>query len=265
MESLDTFQYIKTLASFRDGMPKKPSWVRITTITLYAKQILGDVDPKKIRARFKAIGGSLKLRPVGSDKAFEWKIKAAKRAQQFYNCISISYTDCYSTKAVKLFSNGSIQIAGCSNVLDCKRVVKQLAIVLPIILNRSLDIRYDQFKIVMINTNFTLNQQLNLYKVIKDFKDPGFEVKYDPGSYAAIIIKFKPGENMKRITANIFSTGSIGITGAETLMEVAHAYKIINETIGKESRVQDLEYQQDFNMIMGAPFEEWLRVLNVVK
>jgi TATA-box binding protein (TBP) (component of TFIID and TFIIIB) len=262
---MDTFQYIKTLASFRDGLPNKPSWVRITTITLYAKQILGDVDPKKIRRRFKAIGGSLKLRPVGSDKSFEWKIKASKRAQQFYNCISISYTDCYSTKAVKLFSNGSIQIAGCSNVLDCKRVVKQLAIVLPIILNRSLDIRYDQFKIVMINTNFTVNQQLNLYKVIKDFKDDKYEVKYDPGSYAPVVVKFKPLEHMKRITVCIFSTGSVGITGAETLMEVAHAYKEVNEMIGNESRVQDLEYQQDFNMIMGAPFEEWLRVLNVVK
>ena len=246
-------------------MVDKPSWVRITTITLYAKQIIGDVDPKKIRKRFKAIGGSLKLRPVGSTKSFEWKIKPAKRSQQFYNCIPIGYTDAYSTKAIRLFSNGSIHIAGCSNVLDCKRVVKQLAIFLPIILNRSIDIRYDQFKIVMINTNFTMNKQLNLYRVIKDFNDPMFEVKYDPGSYAAVIIKFKPGEGMKRITTNIFSTGSIGITGAETLMEVAHAYKIINEVIEKDSRVRDVEYQQDFNMIMGAPFEEWLRVLNVVK
>lgn len=262
---MDTFEYIKTLASFRDGMLQKPSWVRITTITMYAKQILGEVDAKKIRARFKAIGGSLKLTPVGSNKPFEWKMKPAKRSKQFYNCISIGYTDCYSTKAVKLFSNGSIQIAGCSNVLDCKRVVKQLGIILPLILNRSLDIRYDQFKIVMINTNFTMNQHLNLYKVIKDFDKPKYDVKYDPGSYSAVIVKFKPMPGMKRITANVFSTGSIGITGAETLMEVAHAYKEINEVIKKDSRVQDVEYQQEFNMVMGAPFEEWLRVLNVVK
>jgi TATA-box binding protein (TBP) (component of TFIID and TFIIIB) len=262
---MDTFEYIKTLAKFRDGMTKKPSWVRITTITMYAKQILGEVNPKKIRARFKAIGGSLKLRPLGSDKYFEWSIKPAKRSQQFYNCISISTKDCYSTKAVKLFSNGSIQIAGCSNVLDCKRIVKQLGIILPLILNRSLDIRYDQFKIVMINTNFTMNQNLNLYKVIKDFDNPKYEVKYDPEIYAPVVIKFKPLEGMKRITTSVFSTGSVGITGAETLMEVAHAYREINEMISKTSRIQDVEYQQDFNMIMGAPFEEWLRVLNVVK
>jgi TATA-box binding protein (TBP) (component of TFIID and TFIIIB) len=140
-----------------------------------------------------------------------------------------------------------------------------LAIVLPIILNRSIDIRYDQFKIVMINTNFTMNKQLNLYRVIKDFNDPIFEVKYDPGSYAAVIIKFKPGEGMKRITTNIFSTGSIGITGAETLMEVAQAYKIINGVISKEAKVRNVDTQKDLDMIMGAPFEEWLRVLNVVK
>ena len=110
-----------------------------------------------------------------------------------------------------------------------------------------------------------MNQNLNLYKVIKDFDNPKYEVKYDPEIYAPVVIKFKPLEGMKRITTSVFSTGSVGITGAETLMEVAHAYREINEMISKTSRIQDVEYQQDFNMIMGAPFEEWLRVLNVVK
>jgi TATA-box binding protein (TBP) (component of TFIID and TFIIIB) len=262
---METFEYIKTLARFRDGMAEKPSWVRISTITLYAKSILGQVNPKEIRKAFKSIGGSLKLRPKGSDKAFEWKVKPSKRSQQFYNCISIGYTDAYSTKAVKLFSNGTVQIAGCSNVLDCKRVVKQLAIVMPIILRRSIDIKYEQFKIVMIKTDFKMNKHLHLYKVINDFKDDKYDVKYDPGSYSAVVIKFKPLEHMKRITVNVFSTGSIGISGAETLMEIAYAYKEVNEVIGMKSRLKDVDCQQDFNMFMGAPYEEWLRVLNVVK
>ena len=267
---MDTFEYIRTLARFRDEFKDKPSWVKITTITIIGKGILGTLDAEKIRKVFKLMGDSITVRPKGSTKGFEWKIRPSKRGTNFYNCISIGYTDVYSTKAVKLFSNGSVQVAGCSNVLDCKRVVAQLAIVLPFILNKSLDIRYDLFKIVMINTNFSVNKSLNLYSVIRCFKttprdSTRFAVAYDPGSYSAVTVKFKPGENMKRVTVNIFSTGNIGITGAETLSEVVHAYKIINEVITPGAAIKELEVKQDFGVTMGAPFAEWLRVLNVAQ
>jgi len=263
---MDTFEYIRTLARFRDAIEDKPSWVRITTITMMAKGVLGSVDAKQVRKIFKCLGDSITVKPKGSSKGFEWKIRPSKRGSNFYNCISIGYTDVYSTKAVKLFSNGSIQVAGCSNVLDCKRVVSQLAVVLPLILNKSLDIHFDLFKIVMINTNFSLNKSLNLYSVVKGFMtQPKFTVNYDPGSYAAVTVKFQPKDGMKRVTVNIFSTGNIIITGAETLMEVAYAYKIINENIGKDARIRDADVKQDFEVTMGARFEEWLRVLNVAQ
>jgi TATA-box binding protein (TBP) (component of TFIID and TFIIIB) len=262
---MDTFEYIKTLSKFRDEMEDQPSWVRITTITMMAKGVLGTVDARMIRKVFKAIGGSITVYPKGSKKGFEWKIRPSKRGSNFYNCISIGYADCYTTKAIKLFSNGSIQVAGCSNVLDCKRVVAQLAIVLPLILNKSLDIRYDLFKIVMINTNFSLNKTLNLYSVVRSLnRNETFKANYDPGSYAAVTVKFQPQPEMKRITVAIFSTGNIIITGAETLMEIAHAYKMINENIGSECRIKETDIKQDFGVTMGASFEEWLRVLNVV-
>jgi TATA-box binding protein (TBP) (component of TFIID and TFIIIB) len=260
---MDTFKYIKTLSEFRSGLADTPSWVRITTITMMAKDIIGKIDAKLIRKIFK--DRPIIVRPKGSTKGFEWRIKPAKRGSHFYNCISIGYTDCYSTKAVKLFSNGSIQVAGCSNVLDCKRIVAQLAVLLPVILNKPVDIHYGLFKIVMINTNFSLNKSLNLYSVIRDFqKNPIFFANYDPGSYAAVTVKFKPKEDMKRVTVAIFSTGNIIITGAETLMEIAHAYKLINENISQGSRIKEAEHKQDFEVTMGASFDEWVRVLNVV-
>jgi len=174
---MDTFEYIRTLAKFRSELVQPASWVRITTITMMAKDVLGSIDVKAIREYFKT--RKVKVIAKGSVKGFEWIVRPPKRGNQFYNCISIGYTDVYSTKSVKLFSNGSIHVTGCSNVLDCKRVVAQLAVVLPRILNKSIDIHYDLFKIVMINTNFSLNKTLNLYSVLKDMqKNPeGTEVE----------------------------------------------------------------------------------------
>jgi hypothetical protein len=260
---MDTFEYIKTLARFRDEFgDDKPSWIRITTITMMARDLLGPVDAKKVRKLFRE---PILVVPKGSKKGFEWKLKPAKRGSNFYNCVSIGYTDCYSTKAVKLFSNGSVQVAGCSNVLDCKRIVAQLAVLLPLILNKSININFSLFKIVMINTNFSVNKTLNLYKLKRVLEnDSKFEVIYEPSNYAGAIVKFEPKRHMKRVTVNIFSSGSIIITGAETLMEVAHAYRTINHMISKECHISRAEAKQDFGVTMGAPFEEWLRVLNVV-
>ena len=260
---MDTFEYIQTLAKFRKELPEPPSWIRITTITMCASNITGKIDPAQIQAIFNAAGGSIIVRPKGSQNGFEWKIKPPKRGSNFYNCVSICYTDYYSTKAVKLFSNGSIHIAGGSNVLDCKRIVNQLKVLLPLILKKDTTINFEMFKIVMINTNFTVNKMLNLYTVKRSMEAAGFDVVYEPSNYSGAVVKFKPQEGMKQVTVNIFSSGSIIITGAETLMEVAHAYRTINMNLGPECTIKPSEEIYDYGITMGASFTEWLRVLNV--
>jgi TATA-box binding protein (TBP) (component of TFIID and TFIIIB) len=57
------------------------------------------------------------------------------------------------------------------------------------------------------------------------------EVEFNPDNYSAVKIKFKPAEDMKQVTASIFSTGKIIVTGAETLKEIAFAYNVINQHI----------------------------------
>jgi len=66
------------------------------------------------------------------------------RYNSFMNQVTIGYTDMYSAKAVKLFPNGSIQIAGCSNILDCKRVIKQTELVLSFVFQKKLSLPYQQ-------------------------------------------------------------------------------------------------------------------------
>lgn len=250
---MDTCEYIKALHQVRNECEHPPSWVRITTITMMAKNAAGNLDIREFRKNWKPV----KIRPVGSKAYFEWNIIKSKKGTNFYNSVSIGYRDQYSVKHVKLFTNGSIHITGCSNIPDCKRVVAQLGLIIP-------GVTYDMFRIVMINTNFTLNHVLNLYTILRHFATlPGFDVSYDPGSYAAVKMKFKPGPDMKRITTNIFSTGSVIITGAQRLDEVVEAYRFINANIPDGARVKESEEKRDFNIFMGYTFEDWIDKLNI--
>lgn len=256
---MDTFEYIKTLAQFRDEFPEetRPSWVAITTITMVCRGALEDINLKYVAKVFNKLG-SITIVSKGSKAGFEWKL----RPNSFMNQVTIGYTDAFSTKAIRLFPNGSIQVTGCSNILDCKRVTKQTEVILSYIFGKKFDIPFEKYSVVMINTNFSTNCRINLYKLHRHLaKDPTFTATYEPSNYAGLIVKFSPKRGMKQVTCSVFSTGNIGINGAENLKEVVHAYKKLNENILSDHRHKSDEEPQLHEIFMGAKFSEWLRVL----
>ena len=110
----ETYRYILTLDKVKKQFPKS-SWVRITTVTMIAK-FEKDIDLKAFRENFKPV----KIRSKGSTfKGFEWDMKKTT----FYNQVTIFTRDAYSNKSIKLFPNGSVQVAGCSNLLDCLSLI----------------------------------------------------------------------------------------------------------------------------------------------
>ena len=90
---------------------------------------------------------------------------------------------------------------------------------------------------------------------------PTFKVTFDPDRYSAVKVKFCPKPDQKQVTASIFSTGKIIVTGAQTLDEIAGAYEIINKVITTDALVKPVAEPELFNNIMGASFEEWEKVL----
>jgi len=247
-----TFNYILTMNSFRQAVPEehRPSWIKITTITMVSSA-LKNIDIHKIRDIFQKLK-TIRIRMKNSKHSgFEWCLKDTT----FYNQITLSYRDEYSTKSIKLFPNGSIQVAGCSDLFDCNRVIKQLSFILKMTLGVTEDIPIDSFRIVMINSNFSLNYHVNLIEISNHFgKEPVFNVSFDPDRYSAVKIKFKPASDMKQVTVSIFSTGKIIVTGAETLKEIVFAYNIINETIlsnVKKIKVAPSETKDVFDTIFG--------------
>lgn len=262
---METFRYIHDLCQIRDQLihastKPEPSWVRITTITMCSKA-LTPIDLAKFRENFTK-RGSVTVRLKGSTySGFTWVMQNTA----FYNQVTISTSDAYSRKSVKLFPNGSIQVAGCSHPIDCTRVLKQVAFVIRHVLDLSEEVLFEPPSIKMINTNFSLNFSVNLRLVIDAFaraRDPcSFKVTFNPERYSAVKLKFTPGKDMKQVTASIFSTGRIIVTGARTLYEIAESYRILNTCISGAMIVKHAAEPELFDNIMGARFKDWNDVL----
>ena len=259
----NSFSYLLTLDEMRKALPEdiRPSWVKITTITMVSS-FMQQIDIKRLRSKFEEIG-SYKLRREGTTiDGFVWKLKPTT----FYNQVTLTYHDTYSTKSVKVFPNGSIQVAGCCDLFDCKRIITQIIHIFKTFLDLKIEVPEDSFRVVMINSNFSLNYHINLLKVADWFEEYNdiFKVSFEPDRYSAVKIKFKPAHEMKEITCSIFSTGKIIIIGAETLKEIAFAYNIINQHINENPsiRVSRTEETDVFDIYLGYrcdPFVEKLR------
>jgi TATA-box binding protein (TBP) (component of TFIID and TFIIIB) len=216
-----------------------------------------DIDLAAFREKFTPVH----VRPKGSTaKGFEWTMKKTT----FYNQVTIGYKDQYSQKSVKIFPNGSVQVAGCADLFDCHRIMRQLCF----IVNKTLGTEIEAEQLVrsvavkMINTNFSLNSSVNLNKVIQRFADrPEFRVSFDPDRYSAVKVKFEPRPGTKQVTASIFSTGKIIVTGAQTLEEIALAYKTLNANLDQSVRLSPSEKKDTFGVIMGHTFLDWVPVL----
>ena len=87
----NSFSYILTVDEFRNELPEeiRPSWIKITTITMVSS-FIQEIDIKKLRRIFEDIG-SFKLRRCGTknDGGFEWKLKPTT----FYNQVTLTYND----------------------------------------------------------------------------------------------------------------------------------------------------------------------------
>jgi len=259
----NSFSYLLTLDEFRKGFPDetRPSWIKITTITMVSK-FIQQIDIKRLRSVFENLE-TFKLKRSGTkgNGGFEWKLKPTT----FYNQVTLTYHDSYSTKSVKVFPNGSIQVAGCCDLFDCKRIITQLIYIFKTFLKMENQVPVDSFRVVMINSNFSLNYNINLMKVAKHFENHSdiFKVSFEPDRYSAVKIKFQPAQDMKEITTSIFSTGKIIITGAETLKEIAFGYNIINQHINEEPqiRVSQTEEKDVFDVFLGHKCEPMIEHL----
>jgi TATA-box binding protein (TBP) (component of TFIID and TFIIIB) len=257
----ETLEYISSLNDIKKTFKKvNPSWVKITTITVVAK-LNTDLKVDLIRSIFDELE-CLKLRPKGSTyRGHTWVLSQTT----FYNQVSLCYQDSRSKKSIKLFPNGSIQVAGCVDLLDCRNVIEQVRAIVALTHNMKVPPLCAACKIAMINTNFSLNMKLSQYGVTDVFTKSGYNVSFDPDRYSAVKVKFEPVEGGKRVTASIFSTGKVIVTGAENLKEIAGAYRTIVDTIEKNHKdtyAAESPTCDVFPDFMGYTWDQWLEYMD---
>lgn len=253
----ETLEYVSALNDIKKTFKKvTPSWVKITTITVVAK-LNTELKIELIRSVFDELG-CLKLRPVGSSsRGHTWVLSQTT----FYNQVSLCYQDSRSKKSIKLFPNGSIQAAGCVDLIDCKNVIEQIRTIVAMTHSMKVPPACSDCKIAMINTNFSLNMKLSQYGITDIFTKNGYNVSFDPDRYSAVKVKFEPIEGGKRVTASIFSTGKVIVTGAENLKEIAEAYRAIVSTVEKnysKTYAADSPTQDVFPEFMVYTWDQWL-------
>lgn len=251
MDNPNTVSFIRSLGDYRSSLDHKPSWLKLTTITMVSSY-LRDSGVKLDLDRMKLVFRKMKYLNIKQGGC--WR----RFYSTFYNQITIGYEDSLSVKKVKIFPNGSLQIAGCRDPYDCKRFINQLQLILKWIYN--VDIPESSFKIVMINSNFSLKHVVNQNVIFSLFRSkPGFAVSFDPDRYSAVKMKFTPVKHGKQVTISVFSSGSVIITGAQTLQEVFEAYKTIVNTISHNFShvcVEPSENTEDFDYFMGYPYSK---------
>jgi len=188
-------------------------------------------DVEKFRRAFERVQ-KINMSLGDGPASYEWKLGTTKRA--FYNQVTLENRDGYSRRSVKLFKNGTVHVTGCTDVVDCHRCIKQINLLFSKITGVPTEPTDENFQIVMINSSFTMNYKLNLLEVEKCFREhPSvfIETHFEPGDYSAVKVKFRPSYDMKQVTASIFNTGNVIVTGANTYKEIAYAYNLIVTTL----------------------------------
>jgi TATA-box binding protein (TBP) (component of TFIID and TFIIIB) len=151
--------------------------------------------------------------------------------------------------SVKIFLNGSIQIAGSKSIEQINKSIECLIKILKkryfveslneeIHLVESYNFAIKDFKINMINSNFYVNYKINIENLYPLITKKGVKARFEPLSHRCVNIKFVPDTNKetdKPISIFVFESGSIIITGARNGNNIKAAYEFITNVLDENS------------------------------
>ena len=254
MALTQSLQFIKNITSIQNKFEFNPSYVKLTTITSTAS--FGTlIDVVSIK---EALGDNILELSHGTSHKFIWKLSPTK----FFNQISLYCDDHKSRKSVKLFPNGSVQVAGGSDLVDCDKIYMYISAIVSKILKRDLQIK--TYNIHMINSNFSLNSYVNLEEIYHIFNREGHDATFNPDRYSAVKIKMAP-HTKHIVTVSIFSSGKIIVTGGTSLEEITATYQEILKIVQENSRriiVGPIENMEKFNVWRGHTMDQWLEKIS---
>jgi TATA-box binding protein (TBP) (component of TFIID and TFIIIB) len=138
-------------------------------------------------------------------------IEHQSRKNAFFNQATLTIKD-VSTKSVKIFSNGKLQITGLSSYFECADVsskvvswLNQYAIAPELQLQSTIKIRTS--RIAMINACLHLGYELRLTQLLAFLRTKYKSTHYNPEVYPAIRVKITPNSSCL-----VFKSGKVIIS-----------------------------------------------------
>ena len=168
---------------------------------------------------------------------------------------------------IKLFKNGSLQMSGCTQLLDANIAISKLIFRLSIIIKNELnddiqfvenisDLKLVKINIDFINSNFGVNYLINKVNLYQLLTEQNILCRLT-AKHACLNIKHKISSDIY-ISIFVFQTGSIIITGAKTAENIRDAYIFIVKFLNKhKSKI----IKRDISKILSVEeFEEILKL-----
>ena len=148
--------------------------------------------------------------------------KRGKMKKSFYNQVTIQYKDT-TTKSIKIFSNGKLQITGITSLNEATAVSKLITDILNVSFSTE-KFSVTSLEIGMINTNFSFGRKLDIISLRDVLNDhENITIDYEPDVYPGLKIKYYNSSIF------IFTTGNVLITGVKSLEEVRDSLAFIVE------------------------------------
>lgn len=153
-----------------------------------------------------------------------------KPRAEFFNQVTMYH----GTKSIKIFKNGSMHVTGCASPMQFLDVAsaacKMLQDTAGVCADDGGTVKVVDFSIQMINLNFAAPSALFLQELSQACAVLGYHATYDADTYPGLNVKVPVGEG-RRITALLFKSGKIIITGAKTPTELDEAHRMITELV----------------------------------
>lgn len=195
-----------------------------------------------------------------------------KKKKNFYNeaTIKVCPGDDGRPINIKIFKNGSLQLTGVKAIDDfCdvvsklifelrkeKVVIKHGKVIKKPFLEDMSSLGLKNIKICMINTNFKVKYKIDREQLYSKLLDNKINCTFEPFLHACVNIKYVYSPQ-KTVSIFVFMSGSIIITGSNTIDQVAHAYKFIIDKLEKYKELTILA-QTDHIFSMSKKLQEYL-------
>ena len=220
-----TWQLDRTLRAInRRGCGK----AKVSTMTVTARLNTSKVCRESLAIALSLVDGDGAL--SATKKRTNKKSCKRKPRAEFYNQITMYH----GTKSLKIFRNGRMHVTGCASPMQFLDVAsaacKMIQDTAGVIAEDGGNVGVVDFNIEMINLNFEAPTPLFLQELNRTCASMGYTASYDADTYPGLNVKIPAGD--RHVTALLFKSGKVIITGAKTPEELDAAHCKIVELLG---------------------------------